>query len=555
MQHKYITKALIALALAGVACSAQAADRALVIGVNDYPDIIRDGKAGSTSLGGPVADAQTFKDVLIKIFGFDPASIETLTDAAATREKILGEFQAWLIDGSKPGDRVVFYYAGHGARIAVKNPDGSARLTSTIVPADAKGNLDGEHPQVTGMIRGDEIGALLARLADRQVTVVADSCNSGSISRGEGGLDWTAGMRTLTPNMPLDMTSEQASDDVIGQTKIRGRFIDVVGTEDESGRKIAVVASNDDPSLGKTSNPPTPLAAAATPTGSLAVWSAATLAQVTFDDPDKPGGVFTQSLAARLRKAASDPSGTDILTVGELLQFVRSEADRYCKIFGPKCANGLTPELQAPDDYFLQVLAPGSKSPSPAPPKAAEPQTAVASATAVAQATVLAAQALSHDNDFALSAEILPDAHAKLGQEVRFRIASAEAGTLVVLDRGPDGKLTQIFPNKFSSANAKGGLIRANAPVVIPDASYGFAFVPTDAGKGDLLVLVAEPDIDLHTLVADELAFKPTGDPKALLAGLTAKLLSPRLDPSADPAATNRARRWAFATVAYEIGK
>ena len=55
--------------------SAVAAERALLIGVNHYPGLISQGRAGGRDLRGAVADAQTFQDVLIKIFKFDPGSI------------------------------------------------------------------------------------------------------------------------------------------------------------------------------------------------------------------------------------------------------------------------------------------------------------------------------------------------------------------------------------------------------------------------------------------------------------------------------------------------
>jgi hypothetical protein len=518
-----------------------AAQRALLIGVNHYPGLISQGRAGGRDLQGAVADAQTFQDVLIKIFKFDPASIEVLTDETATRERILTEFKTWLIDGTKPGDTVVFYYAGHGAQAVVKDTDGSNRLTSTIVPADAKGDLDAANPEVSGMIRGDEIGGLLGRIADRQTLVVADSCFSGSISRGEAGLKWGQGMRTLTPARPLDLPKGEVTDAFRSAAKMSGGFLDVsragVGSRTinvvpvANGSAAAVKIGSDviaGPQGGK---------------GSLVVWSAATVSQVTFDDPEVLGGVFTQSLAARLRQAADDPSGAHAISGGGLLQYVRAEADRFCKQFGPvECANGLTPQLQAPDGYMLQVLAPSAVSPAPAPQPAKYDD--------VPALTKEAVQALTHQNDFSLAVKVLPGDRIKLHDEVRVSVRSAEPGALVIIDRDADGRLHQLFPNQFSERSYKGGLIHADVDIMIPD--QGFRITADDAGSSELLVLVAEPDVDLKGIVGQELQLQPIAEPKDFLGRLATKLLAPKL--SADPNVPNRAYRWAFATASYTIG-
>ena len=514
-----------------------AAQRALIIGVNHYPGLISQGRAGGRDLRGAVADAQTFQDLLIKIFKFEPGSIEILTDEAATREKILSEFKTWLVDGTKAGDTVVFYYAGHGAQAVVKDGNGANRLTSTIVPADAKGDLDAASPEVSGMIRGDEIGALLNKIADRQTLVVADSCFSGSISRGEAGLKWGDGMRTLTPSRPLDMPQGEATDAFRSAAKVSGSFLEVAGAA--HSRTITVVPTDGAAASSAVTVAPTIVGAGPGAEGSLVVWSAASISQVTFDDPELLGGVFTQSLAARLRKAAEDSSGAQAITGGGLLQYVRAEADRFCKQFGPvECGNGLTPQLQAPDGYILQVLAPAAASPAVAeqPPKYSE-------TPAVAYE---AAQALTHQNDFSLSVKILPSNAVKVHDEVRFVVRSAEPGTLVILDHDADGKLYQIFPNKDSERNYKGGFIHANVDILIPDE--GFRFTADDAGSSELLVLVADKDVDLSGIVGQEL----NGTPKDFLARLATRMLAPKLNP--DPNVPNRAYRWAFATASYTIG-
>src|SRR5258707_11831045 len=66
--HGICVGAIAALAIA--ATSASARDRALVVGVNKYPELIRDKKSGGANLAGPVADVQTFASLLVDIFKF-----------------------------------------------------------------------------------------------------------------------------------------------------------------------------------------------------------------------------------------------------------------------------------------------------------------------------------------------------------------------------------------------------------------------------------------------------------------------------------------------------
>jgi hypothetical protein len=515
-----------------------AADRALIVGVDRYPAIVRDDVAGGANLSGAVVDARTFAELLVSVFRVPPSSIAMLTDGTATRERILQEFQSWLIDGSRPGDRVFFYFAGHGARILVAGPGGTRRLTSTIVPSDARGDLAVSGATVSGMIQGTEIRELLQRLGDRDVTVVVDACFSGSISRGRKRLDWVPGMRTLTPAPPpgngFDGELSEAAD------PLAARLITSPALEPRRSRPAA-------------SSPASPVAKEK---GSLAVWSAATIAQVTFDHPEKPGGIFTQSLAARLRQAMRDKS--DVLTASELLTYARSEAERICRRLGRRCANGLTPELLASGSYMVSVIAPlGGAAQPGAAPSAASPAAAPTAAAKVSKGedprrpglAQLAKAALSHDNDFDLSVDILPSRRSKVGNEIRFRIRSSEPGTLLVLDAGPEGDLKQIFPNRYSEATSKGGRVRANATVVIPDASYGFTFEATQPGQGTLIALVAD-DATQMSDVMGEVGLTTIGDPGALIAALASRLQEIRLVKGGGP---NGRQRWSYVAVPYVI--
>jgi Caspase domain len=81
--------------------------RALVIGIDKYPSL----PAGS-QLSGAVADARDFSRVLAAA----GAKVQTLTDGAATRWRLISEMDRLLAE-SKTGDLVIIAYSGHGMQV------------------------------------------------------------------------------------------------------------------------------------------------------------------------------------------------------------------------------------------------------------------------------------------------------------------------------------------------------------------------------------------------------------------------------------------------------
>lgn len=130
------------------------------------------------SLEGSVNDATAIAAVLASNYGFRAANVRVLLDSAATRAGIVAAIER-LTQESAPGDVVVFYYAGHGAQRYNSLSHEGAKLDQTIVPADANaGQYD---------IRDKELARLFAPLVAKKValTLIFDSCHSGSITRGE----------------------------------------------------------------------------------------------------------------------------------------------------------------------------------------------------------------------------------------------------------------------------------------------------------------------------------------------------------------------------------
>jgi hypothetical protein len=135
-----------------------------------------------------VADATNYRQILIDRYGFSPENIVFLTDKAhaknptevATAKRILDTFQSLLVDAAKAGDISVFIYAGHGSRMRNLGSDEPDKMDQTLVPADSE---DGAPD-----IRDKELARLYRKAADKKVllTIIADSCHSGGISRGAG---------------------------------------------------------------------------------------------------------------------------------------------------------------------------------------------------------------------------------------------------------------------------------------------------------------------------------------------------------------------------------
>lgn len=165
-----------------LAIDLRAERRALLVGINDYtashlgkPVAAR--PRDYTNLNGAVTDVELLKQMLVLVYGVDARQVVTLTDQAATRAAILDALQS-LVNRSARGDVVLFYFAGHGSQVPNSRSDERDKLDESIVPADSRRGVDD--------IRDKELRPYFNRILDRgaRLTVVLDSCHSGSGARG-----------------------------------------------------------------------------------------------------------------------------------------------------------------------------------------------------------------------------------------------------------------------------------------------------------------------------------------------------------------------------------
>lgn len=121
-------------------------------------------------LQGCVADSDLWAQTL-KQLGFQ---IITLRDQQATRQAVLDALKE-LVSTAKPGDELVFQYAGHGTQIADASHQADEKFDQAFVPFDyEQGNL----------LIDDDFDAIVAtKPASVSLTLFMDCCHSGSNSR------------------------------------------------------------------------------------------------------------------------------------------------------------------------------------------------------------------------------------------------------------------------------------------------------------------------------------------------------------------------------------
>jgi hypothetical protein len=153
---------------------AHVAGRALLVGINGYKNFPRNPTPGSEE------DAIATKELIKWRYDFREDEIRCLLGSEATAGRIVAEFRSWLIDGTRPGERVFFLYSGHGTRLQDNNGDEGDGEDEAIAPYDVDrlGN---------NIIRDDVFNQLLSELSGRMAVMVFDSCHSGTISRSESG--------------------------------------------------------------------------------------------------------------------------------------------------------------------------------------------------------------------------------------------------------------------------------------------------------------------------------------------------------------------------------
>ncbi len=133
--------------------------RALVVGIDQYQH--------ASPLGFARSDAEAIAKVLREDFGFGEGVIE-LYDEAASRERILEEFNSFASHHVDEDERIIFYFAGHGHTIT-----GIKGEVGFLIPND--GDID----RTNTLIRWDELTRGTELIPAKHFMFIMDACYGG----------------------------------------------------------------------------------------------------------------------------------------------------------------------------------------------------------------------------------------------------------------------------------------------------------------------------------------------------------------------------------------
>ena len=163
------------LILIVLASNARGEDRALLIGVGRYAHF-------ADRLSGVSLDLNMMAEVA-QLMGFKSHEIKILEHERATTAGVYETVENWLIKGSGPDDRVLFYFSGHGSQIPDENNDEDDQFDEVLLLHDVTRTKKSGQQTLTGILLDDHFNDMLARMQSRNILVIMDACHSGSATR------------------------------------------------------------------------------------------------------------------------------------------------------------------------------------------------------------------------------------------------------------------------------------------------------------------------------------------------------------------------------------
>jgi WD40 repeat protein len=188
---------------------------AVVIGINNYQN-------GINSLKTAVPDAQAIADLLKTKQGYEIFP-EVILDAAATCDRLKTLLKEELPKQVSKGDRVLFYFAGHGVAL-----DGHDGPEGYLVPQDAKPGDKGS------MLPMQMLHDALAALDCQHLLLILDCCFAGAFR-------WSANYRDVGLEEELNEQRyqyfiKQPAWQIITSAGSNERAIDVLALGDQRGQ-------------------------------------------------------------------------------------------------------------------------------------------------------------------------------------------------------------------------------------------------------------------------------------------------------------------------------
>jgi hypothetical protein len=447
---------------------AWAEDRALLVGINQYPNLPAD-----KQLKGALNDVEMMRNMAKGKLGYTESQIKTLTNEAATKEGIIAAINDWLIQNTQEGDRTFIYYSGHGANTDDQEPidETDDHKDETLAPYDTYIDAN-DHYQ--GMLLDDELNVLLQQLEDKKVDTlfITDACHSGTSTRGIGRPIQNTGyaVRSLMDNSTF-----------ASSRNLRPEF----SQEEKEGSLLRS-------------------------TPHRTVWSASTDRQLSFEVHDaSPSGVFTKLLYDGIMEGKVVNDGNSIITNKTLLDYLRRGSEHFCSN-NEKCQEQkhLTPVLSIDDSRLLSSFAPDN---------------------AITPPNNLINDTFPDTENSGIEISIREGKALTLGQSVRIDVKnnSGKSGHLLLLDKRSNGELVQLFPNKFKQDNK----IEAGKTLSIPqNPSWGFQIKTSEVGEGEYIAIISNDDADFTKLKGQSRDLEPVANSKLYLSSLSALLQELSLD-------------------------
>jgi hypothetical protein len=172
VSQTFLTKQLGIRALKKLPSKHTPTRKALLVGINDYPD-------EQNRLDGCVNDVFRISEVLQE-YGFSPEEIRIVLNERATAQNIRSRLK-WLLEDAKEDDIRFFFYSGHGAQIPSSHAEYELdRNDECLVPYDFDWTL--EHAYTD-----KEFLELYSQLSFKVNFInVFDCCHSGGLTRNSG---------------------------------------------------------------------------------------------------------------------------------------------------------------------------------------------------------------------------------------------------------------------------------------------------------------------------------------------------------------------------------
>jgi len=187
----------------------QGKTRALVIGISKYQFIEK--------LNYADRDAEIFAEYLLQngFWNIAKDDIVLLTNEKAKRGNVITELQRLFLL-SKPGDKLLFYFSGHGDA-----EDLTMFKKGYLLPQDTYSNN-----YLAGALSVNDLKDIVITLSNRtvQVIVIADACRSGNLAGGNEGLELTAiALKNISDNVIRILSAQPKQQSLEGPQWGNGR--------------------------------------------------------------------------------------------------------------------------------------------------------------------------------------------------------------------------------------------------------------------------------------------------------------------------------------------